>query len=207
MQGAMSCLLIPNPSNKLFPWYPKDKTKQELEQLSPLIQFNSQMSSFHIDPSGMTGFITMSAAFSDETAKIFLVAARPTSTLRRYLKIVADKLNDSKRKFSPEIILSECLDLVLRGYMTMDILFPGNTAHYLGNALYHFVVTVFKKKPVGIANISFITGAYSAGDSAPPLLSMDPDQDRTDKFRRLVYTDAELVKVELDNKRKCGEST
>ena len=91
----------------------------------------------------------MSADFSDETAKIFFVAARPTSTLRRYLKIVADKLNDSKMNFSPEIILSECLDLVARGYMTMSILFPGNTAHFLRNALYHFVVSVYKKKQLG----------------------------------------------------------
>ena len=130
IQGERSCLLIPNPSDSNFPWCPIDKPKQELEQLSPLIQFNSQNSSFHIDPSEMPGFIAMSSYFSDETLKIFLVAARPTSTLRRYLKIVADSLNDTKRNISQEIILSECLDLVQRGDMTMDLLFPGNTAHF-----------------------------------------------------------------------------
>ena len=136
MQGKRSCLLIPNPSDSHFPWCPIDKPKQELEKLSPLIQFNSQNSSFHIDPSGMPGFIAMSSFFSDETCKIFLVAARPTSTLRRYLKIVADSLNDTKRNISQEIVLSEYLDLVQRGYMSMNILFPDNTAHFFKNALH-----------------------------------------------------------------------
>ena len=36
---------------------------------------------------------------------------------------------------------------------------------------------------------------------------MDPDQGREDKFRRMVYTDGELQKREIDNKRKCEEST
>ena len=130
IQGERSCLLIPNPSDSHFPWCPIDKPKQKLEKLSPLIQFNSQNSSFHIDPSGMPGFIAMSSLISDETCKIFLVAARPTSTLRRYLKIVADSLNDTKRNISQESILSECLDLVKRGHMTMDILLPDYAAHF-----------------------------------------------------------------------------
>ena len=144
----------------------------------------------------------MSSYFSDETCKIFLVAARPTSTLRRYLKIVADSLNDTKRNISQEIILSECLDLVQRGYMTMDNLFPDNTAHFLKNALFHIVVTVHKKKPLGTANISFITGAYSTA-----LLSMDPDQDQSDKCRQMVYSKGELDKVEVNHLKKCKEST
>ena len=203
----MSSLLIPNPSNIHFPWCPKDKPKEKLELLSPLIQFNSQNSSFHIDPSGMPGFIAMSSFFSDETLKIFLVAARPTTTLRRYLKIVADSLNDTKRNISQEIILSECLDLVQRGDMSMEILYPGYTAHFLKNALYHFVVSCYKKKPLGTANISLITGAYSAVAPGPPLLSMDLDQHPSDKYRRMVFSKADLAKAEGDHKRKCLEST
>ena len=91
----------------------------------------------------------MSSNFSDETAKICFVAARPTSTLRRYLRIVAERFSDSKRNFSPEHIISECLDLVPRGCMTMDILLPGFTAHFFKNGLYHFVVSVYKKKRSG----------------------------------------------------------
>ena len=207
MQGETSCLLLANPSNKSFPWCPKDKTTEELRKLSQLIQVNAQNSSFHIDSGAVPGFLTMSSNFSDEAAKICFVAARPTTTLRRYLRIVAERFSDSKRNFSPEHIISECLDLVPRGCMTMDILFPGFTAHFLKNGLYHFVVSVYKKKPVGIANVSFVTGAYAAVDSGPPPFSMDPDQGREDVFRQLVYTPAELEKGELDYKTKCKEST
>jgi hypothetical protein len=207
MQGSMNCLLIPNPSHTSFPWCPKEKPKQELKVLSPLIQFNAQNSSFHIDPAGMPGFISMSSKFSDEICKICCVASRPTSTLRRYLKIVSDSLNNTTRNISQEIIVSEVLDLVQRGDMTMYLLFPGNTGHFLWNALYHFVITVFKKKPLGTANISFMTGAYSTVASGPPLLSMEPDQDPKDKYRLMVYSKAELRKVELTHKRHCQEST
>ena len=69
------------------------------------------------------------------------------------------------------------------------------------------MVSVYKKKPVGIANVSFVTGAYAAVDSGPPPFSMDPDQGREDVFRQLVYTPAELEKGELDYKTKCKEST
>ena len=131
LQGEMSCLLIPDPSNITYPWCPKEQPKEKLALLSPLIQFNPQNSSFHIDPSGMPGFIAMSSYFSDETVKICIVAARNTTTLRRYLKRVAASLNDTKRGISQEIILSEVLDLVERGDMSMDILYPGYTAHFL----------------------------------------------------------------------------
>ena len=162
---------------------------------------------FHIDPSGMPGFIAMSSLVSDETCKLFLVAARPTSTLRRYLKIVAESLNDTKRTISQENILYECLDLVQRGSMTMDILLPDNSAHFLRNALYHIVVTVHKRKALGTANLSFITGAYSAAEDGPPLLSMDPEQDGLDKFRLMVYSKQELEAVELKHVKKCEELT
>ena len=207
LQGEMSSLLIPDPSNINFPWCPKDKPKEKLELLSPLIQFNPQNSSFHIDPAGMPGFIAMSSYFSDETVKICIVAARNTTTLRRYLKRVAASLTDTKRGISQEIILSEVLDLVERGDMSMDILYPGYTAHFLKNALYHFVVSCYKEKAVGIANISFITGRYSAVAPGPPLLAMDPDQDPSDKYRRMVFSEAEIAKAEDDHKILCLDST
>ena len=207
MQGEMSCLLIPNSSNINFPWCPKDQPKEKLALLSPLIQFNPQNLSFHIDPAGMPGFIAMSSFFSDETLKIFLVAARNTTTLRRYPKRVADSLNDTKRGISQEIILSEVLDLVQRGDMSMEILYPGYTAHFLKNALYHFVVSCYKKKALGTAYISFITGSYSAVAPGPPLLAMDPDQDPSDKYRRMVFSEAEIAKAEEDHKIICLEST
>ena len=207
MQGERSCLLIPNPSATNFPWCPKDLPLQELKKLSPLIQANPQVSSFHIDPSGMPGFIAMSSKVSDETCKICLVAARPTTTLRRYLRIVAKSLNNPKRAVSQEIILHECLDLVQRGHMTMDILLPDTSAHFLRHALYHIVVTVHKRKPLGKANLSFITGAYSASEDGPPLLHMDPEQDPNDTFRLMVYSVEELEAVELKHMEKCVEST
>jgi hypothetical protein len=206
-QGEMNCLLIPNPSNMNFPWCPKDKPPDFLEKMSPLIQINAQNSSFHIDPSGMPGFISMSSFFSDDICKICFVASRDTSTLRRYLKIVAAAFNKTKRNISQETIVSECLDLVERGDMTMDLLFPDNTGHFLKNALYHFVVTVCRQKPLGTANISFMTGAYSSIASGPPLLSMDPEQDPEDKYRKMVYSEVELDTVEVTHKKKCLEST
>ena len=66
------------------------------------------------------------------------------------------------------------------------------------------MVSVYKKKPLGTANISFITGAYSAVASGPPLLSMDPDQDRRDKYRQMVYSKAELDEVEVNHLKKSG---
>jgi hypothetical protein len=207
MQGEKICLLIPDPLNTNFPWCPKGKTPQELNLLSPLIQINAQNSSFHIDPAGMPGFISLSSYFSEDICKIGLVASRPTSTLRRYLKIVADSLSDTKRHISQEIILSECLDLVQRGHMTMDVIFPGNSAHFLKNGLYHFFVTVCKNKPVGTANISFMTGSYCASASGPPLLSMDTDQDPSDKYRLMAYSAAELEIVDMTYKKKCQELT
>ena len=63
------------------------------------------------------------------------------------------------------------------------------------------------KKTLGTANISFITGAYSAVAPGPPLLAMDPDQHPSDKYRRMVFSKADLAKAEGDHERKCLEST
>ena len=89
----------------------------------------------------------------------------------------------------------------------MDILLQDTSAHFLRNALYHIVVTVHKRKALGTANLSFITGAYSASEDGPPLLYMDPEQDPDDTFRLMVYSKQELEAVELKHVKECEELT
>ena len=69
------------------------------------------------------------------------------------------------------------------------------------------MVSCYKEKAVGIANISFITGRYSGVAPGPPLLAMDPDQDPSDKYRRMVFSEAEIAKAEDDHKILCRVST